>query len=80
MGETRIVVLGTVQIGEGDRLVVPNLDLNAPVDQIQAALEAAEAKRVEERRRESAALKAMFLPADEPSEDKPPVYRDWLFP
>jgi hypothetical protein len=77
--EKRVVVLGTVQVEDGGRLVLPAIDLNADPAAITAALEEAEAERFEAQKSESAALANMFLPADKPIEDKPPVTRDWLF-
>ena len=80
MSEKRIIVLGTVQVEDGGRLVLPAIDLNADPAAITAALEEAEAAHAADRVEETKRLRTMFLPADAPLEDKPPVKRDWLFP
>ena len=80
MTEPKLIYLGTIQVDEGNRLVLPALDLGADPAAITAALEAAEAKRVADRMEESRRLHEMFLPADKPPEPKQPVERDWLIP
>ena len=75
------IYLGTVQIEEDERLVLPAIDLSSDPASITAALEAAEAKRVADRVAESERLREMFLQADDkPPEDTPAPKRDWLFP
>jgi hypothetical protein len=45
-------------------LVLPELDLNAPVETLREQIVKAEAARFQAQKRESAALKDMFLPRD----------------
>ena len=87
MTEPKLIYLGTIQVEEGNRLVLPALDLGADPAAITAALEAAEAKRVADRMEELRRLREMFLPAGErkladvePPEGKPPIARDILRP
>ena len=80
MGEK--IFLGVITIDDTApvKLVLPELDLAAPVEVLQAAIAEAEAKRAADRVEETKRLREMFLPADEPPEDTPAPKRDWLFP
>ena len=55
----RQIYLGTIDTSDGSALVVP--DLNAPVDEIRAALELAEVAKREAAKRETKHLRGMFL-------------------
>lgn len=83
MGEKIFLGVVTSDADTPTKLVVSDLDLAAPIEQLQAAIERAERERFKAQQRESAALRTMFLPADETLADvepPPPVKRDWLRP
>ena len=85
-GEPKRVYLGTVDTTDtGGAIVLPaGLD-NAPVDEIRAAIEAAEIAKREAAKRESEVLREQFLgekPVEAPAVEAPPVerprvQRDW---
>jgi hypothetical protein len=84
MGEK--IFLGTITLDDSapTKLVLPALDLSAPVEQLQAAIAEAEAKHAAERVAETKRLREMFaLPDATKAEDEPPakkpIYCDWLF-
>ena len=77
------IFLGVVDTSDGDGVVSIALDLSAPVETLRERIAKAEAERFEAAKRESDALRTMFLPADETLADvepPPPVKRDWLRP
>jgi hypothetical protein len=73
------IFLGTIDTtglaGPG-AIVLPELDLNEPVETLRERIAKAEAERFEAQKRESVALANMFLPADgklaEPPEKERP--------
>ncbi len=76
MGEK--IYLGTIEDAEGIGLF--DVPLKGSVEEIREAIERANSEREAEKQRESAAIKAMFLPAETKVEDKPAPIRDWLRP
>ena len=59
--ERKIIVLGTIQLSDdGERLVLPAINLDASPEAITAALEAAEIDRLRREAEETRALAEMF--------------------
>jgi hypothetical protein len=60
-----VIYLGTVDLSDGEKTIALDLPLNADVETIRAAIEAAEEVKAAAARAETKRLRDMFLPEGE---------------